>query len=758
VRKSINFLFIKSLKCTIILLFNRYPAVILTKSDAKVRHFFQIDYLFFYIKHKNIEKRRYFADFCVILQGMIDRNTIERILEAAHIEDVVGEFVSLRRAGTVMKGLCPFHDEKTPSFVVSPTRGIYKCFGCGKGGNVVHFIMEHEQLSYPEALRWLARRYNIEIKERELSAKEIEANNARESLYIVNEWMCRFYQNTLMNTDEGRAYGRAYFRNRGVRDDIIEKFRLGFSPADAALLPTRAVQSGYNKENLKRTGNCYEREDGSLRDRFHGRVIFPWMGVSGKVIGFGGRLLDSRTKGVSQKYVNSPESEIFSKRKELYGFFQAKRAIAKYELVYMVEGYTDVIAMHQCGIENVVANSGTALSDKQARILHRFTNNITLLYDGDSAGIKAAIRGIDILLAEGMNVRVVLLPDGDDPDSYAGKHTSEEFIAYIKEQQTDFITFKTQLLMQEAQKDPIRRAEFINSIVESIAVIPDRITQTVYIKECSQIMQINEQILVDSVGKMVRDEVLRNIAQRQRREEQDAMRSPSDALPGVEDVPPMMEGEIPPPDTEMSAPVTLDNKPTTQQTMAAFQQQPENAALLQMEEDLIRLVIKYGEVPICELEMEDGSYQVVTLPVYINMSLQDLELELISPLHRQVLQEAIEHASDKDFKSEFYFMAHPVPEISQLTVKLTNPRYALSRTNSMNMSDESAQLLDVTIRLTNNYKIAVLKDRLKKAEDELKSPETLADMAKAEAIIRKQMEIRNVLLPLLKENGEQVIM
>jgi DNA primase len=271
-------------------------------------------------------------------------------------------------------------------------------------------------------------------------------------------------------------------------------------------------------------------------------------------------------------------------------------------------------------------------------------------------------------------------------------------------------------------------------------------------------MQINEQILVDSVGKMVRDEVLRNIAQRQRREEQDAMRSPSAALPGVEDVPPMMEGEIPPPDTEMSAPVTLDNKPTTQQTMVAFQQQPENAALLQMEEDLIRLVIKYGEVPICELEMEDGSYQVVTLPVYINISLQDLELELISPLHRQVLQEAIEHASDKDFKSEFYFMAHPVPEISQLTVKLTNPRYALSRTNSMNMSDESAQLLDVTIRLTNNYKIAVLKDRLKKAEDELKSPETLADMAKAEAIIRKQMEIRNVLLPLLKENGEQVIM
>jgi DNA primase len=701
---------------------------------------------------------------------MIDRNTIERILEAAHIEDVVGEFVSLRRAGTVMKGLCPFHDEKTPSFVVSPTRGIYKCFGCGKGGNAVHFIMEHEQLSYPEALRWLAHRYNIEIKERELSAKEIEANNARESLYIVNEWMCRFYQNTLMNTDEGRAYGRAYFRNRGVRDDIIEKFRLGFSPVDAGVLPMRAMQSGYNKENLKRTGNCYEREDGSLRDRFHGRVIFPWMGVSGKVIGFGGRLLDSRTKGVSQKYVNSPESEIFSKRKELYGFFQAKRAIAKYELVYMVEGYTDVIAMHQCGIENVVANSGTALSEKQARILHRFTNNITLLYDGDSAGIKAAIRGIDILLAEGMNVRVVLLPDGDDPDSYAGKHTSEEFIAYIREQQTDFITFKTQLLMQEAQKDPIRRAEFINSIVESIAVIPDRITQTVYIKECSQIMQISEQILVESVGKMVREEVLRNIAQRQRQEEQEAMRSlsgasPGDlpsalssALPGVDDVPPMSEGEVPPPTMENAAPVALVSKPTAQQTMPAFRREPENVALLQMEEDLMRLVIKYGEVPICELELEDGSTIEATVPVYIDACLQDLQLELISPLHRQILQEAIEHAHDESFRAEFYFMAHPVPEISQLTVKLTNPRYTLSRSNSMSMSDESAQLLDVTIRLTNNYKIAVLKDRLKRAEDELKSPATLADMSKAEAIIRKQMEIRNVLLPLLKENGEQVIM
>ncbi len=689
---------------------------------------------------------------------MIDRNTIERILEAAHIEDVVGEFVSLRRAGTVMKGLCPFHDEKTPSFVVSPTRGIFKCFGCGKGGNAVHFIMEHEQLSYPDALRWLARRYNIEIKERELSAKEIEANNARESLFIANEWMCRFYQDTLMNTDEGRAYGRAYFRNRGVRDDIIEKFRLGFSPADASVLPARALQSGYSKESLKGTGNCYEREDGSLRDRFHGRVIFPWMGVSGKVIGFGGRLLDSRTKGVSQKYVNSPESDIFSKRKELYGFYQAKRAIAKYELVYMVEGYTDVIAMHQCGIENVVANSGTALSEKQARILHRFTNNITLLYDGDSAGIKAAIRGIDILLAEGMNVRVVLLPDGDDPDSFANKHTSEEFIAYIKEQQADFITFKTQLLMQEAQKDPIRRAEFINSIVESIAVIPDRITQTVYIKECSQIMQISEQILVESVGKMVREEVLRRINQRQRQEEQEAMRSISAALPGVDDVPPPVEGEVPPPPAEVTTPVSLEQKPTTQQTMQAFQQKPENTALLQMEEDLIRLVIKYGEVPVCELEMDEGQFVQATVPMYIDASLQELQLEFISPLHRQILQEAMEHGNEEGFKSEFYFMAHPIPEISQLTVKLTNPRYTLSRTNAMNMSDESAQLLDVTIRLTNNYKIAVLKDRLKKAEEELKSPATLADMAKAEAILRKQMEIRNILLPLLKENGEQVIL
>jgi DNA primase len=657
-----------------------------------------------------------------------------------------------------MKGLCPFHDEKTPSFVVSPTRGIFKCFGCGKGGNVVHFIMEHEQLSYPEALRWLARRYNIEIKERELSAKEIEANNARESLFIANEWMCKFYQNTLMNTDEGRAYGRAYFRNRGVRDDIIEKFRLGFSPADASVLPTRAIQSGYNKENLKRTGNCYEREDGSLRDRFHGRVIFPWMGMSGKVIGFGGRLLDSRTKGVVQKYVNSPESDIFSKRKELYGFYQAKRAIAKYELVYMVEGYTDVIAMHQCGIENVVANSGTALSEKQARILHRFTNNITLLYDGDSAGIKAAIRGIDILLAEGMNVRIVLLPDGDDPDSYANKHTSEEFIAYIKEQQADFITFKTQLLMQEAQKDPIRRAEFINSIVESIAVIPDRITQTVYIKECSQIMHISEQILVESVGKMVREEVLRRINQRQRQEEQEAMRSISAALPGVDDVPQPIEGEIPPPTTETAAPVTLEQRPTVQQTMPAFQQKPENAALIQMEEDLIRLVIKYGEVAICELEAEDGGYVEATVPLYIDASLQEMQLELISPLHRQILQEAMEHANEEGFKSEFYFMAHPVPEISQLTVKLTSPRYTLSRTNAMNMSDESAQLLEVTIRLTNNYKIAVLKDRLKKAEEELKSPATLADMTKAEAVLRKQMEIKSMLLPLLKENGEQVIM
>ena len=346
---------------------------------------------------------------------MIDRATIDKIMDAANIVDVVSEFVSLRKSGANYKGLCPFHNEKTPSFYVSPARGICKCFSCGKGGNAVNFIMEHEQMTYPESLRWLANKYHIEIHERELSDDEKREQNERESMFIVNEWAASYFHDILLNNVDGRAIGMQYFRSRGFRDDIINRFQLGFCLNDRSAMAKTALSKGYQEDFLLKTGLCYRRDDGQLIDRFAGRAIFPWIGLSGKILAFGGRVLDARTKGVNQKYVNSPDSDIYHKERELYGIFQAKKAIAKEDRVYMVEGYTDVISMHQCGLQNVVANSGTALSLHQIRMLHRFTSNITLLYDGDAAGIHAAMRGTDMLLSEGMNVKILLLPDGEDP-------------------------------------------------------------------------------------------------------------------------------------------------------------------------------------------------------------------------------------------------------------------------------------------------------------------------------------------------------
>ena len=377
----------------------------------------------------------------------IDKQTIEKIKDAANIVDVVSEFVTLRKSGSNYKGLCPFHNEKTPSFIVSPARGTCHCFGCGRGGNPIGFIMEHEQVTYPEALRWLAKKYHIEIRERELSDEERKEQSLRESMFIVNEWAATYFEDILHNHVDGVAIGMQYFRSRGFRDDIIRKFRLGFDLPDRQALAHAALQKGYQAQFLLSTGICYQNDHNELIDRYANRVIFPWVGVSGKIVGFGGRVLDARTKGVNQKYVNSSDSEIYHKDHELYGIYQAKRAIAKEDNVYMVEGYTDVISMHQCGIENVVANSGTALSVHQIQMLHRFTNNITLLYDGDAAGIHAALRGTDMLLLEGMNLKVLLLPNNEDPDSFARQHTADEFKAYIEAHATDFIRFKTALLL-----------------------------------------------------------------------------------------------------------------------------------------------------------------------------------------------------------------------------------------------------------------------------------------------------------------------
>ena len=424
---------------------------------------------------------------------MIDQATIDRIMDAAQIYDVVSDFVTLRKRGVNYVGLCPFHDDKTPSFYVSPAKGLCKCFACGKGGNAVHFIMEHEQLTYPEALRFLAKKYGIEIKERELTGEEKAAQSERESLFVVNQWANDYFRRTLRQTEEGRNIGMAYFRSRGFRDDIIEKFQLGYCTESHDAMAREALSKGYKKEYLVKTGLCYETDDHRLRDRFWGRVIFPVHTLSGKVVAFGGRVLAAATKGVKVKYVNSPESEIYHKSNELYGMYQAKQAIVKQDRCYLVEGYTDVISMHQSGVKNVVASSGTALTTQQIKMIHRFTNNLTVLYDGDAAGIKASLRGIDMLLEEGMNIKVCLLPDGDDPDSYARKHNSTEFQDFIKEHETDFIRFKTNLLMEDAGQDPIRRAELISNIVQSISVIPEAIVRDVYIKECAQLLHVEDR-------------------------------------------------------------------------------------------------------------------------------------------------------------------------------------------------------------------------------------------------------------------------
>ena len=437
---------------------------------------------------------------------MIDRATIERIKDTADIVDVVSDFVSLKKVGINYRGLCPFHNDHTPSFYVSPTRRSCHCFVCGEGGDSVSFIMKHEQLTYPEALRWLANKYHIEIQETELTDEQKKEQSEREAMFIVNEWAANYFKDILQNNVDGKAIGLQYFRSRGIRDDIIEKFRLGFCLNDRHAMAKTAIKQGYKEEYLVKVGLCYNIENAKSElpfDRFYGRAIFPWIGISGKVVAFGGRVLDSRTKGINQKYVNSPDSEIFHKDHELYGIFQAKKAIAKENLVYMVEGYTDVISMHQCGIENVVANSGTALSEHQIHILHRFTSNIVLLYDGDAAGIKAALRGTDMLLKEGMNVKVMLLPDGQDPDEFAKKNTAEEFRAYIKDHQMDFIAFKTKVLL-DGVTDPHERSEAISSIIKSVSVIGDPIVRDAYIQDCSARLGFSEQTLTTKMNEEIR--------------------------------------------------------------------------------------------------------------------------------------------------------------------------------------------------------------------------------------------------------------
>lgn len=716
---------------------------------------------------------------------MIDQATIDRILDAAQIVDVVSEFVTLRRRGVNYIGLCPFHNEKTPSFSVSPSKGLCKCFSCGKGGNVVHFIMEHEQLSYYEALKWLARKYNIEVKERELTEEEKQASNLRESLFVVNQFASEYFQNVLYNVEEGQRIGMTYLRSRGFRDDIIKKFQLGYSTDNRDAFARTAIEKGYKPEFLEKTGLCYRKDDGTLRDRFWGRVIFPVHTLSGKVVAFGGRVLNAATKNVQMKYVNSPESEIYHKSRELYGIYFAKQAMVRQDRCFLVEGYTDVISMHQSGIENVVASSGTALTSDQIRLIHRFTNNITVLYDGDGAGIKASIRGIDMLLEEGMNVKVCLLPDGDDPDSFARKHNATEYQAYINDHEVDFIRFKTDLLIEEAGKDPIKKANLITSIVKSISVIPDSITRNVYIRECSEMLRMEERVLVNAVGKLKeqadenrkkeeqRKEYRARLQAEQQATQQAAVSTPpadaevSGALASLSGADAPIESivpgdELPPMPEEGGVDSSYPPAPVEDNYISFIPAEGNEEELFYKQEvDLMRMLIRYGEKVMCMTEDEEGNEIPVTVAEYIAEGLHNDSLGFHLALHRRVLNECVAHIHDSGFCAERYFVSHLDPEVSKLAAEMASDRYVLSKYHSRGqkiVTDEE-RLYELIPRLLVDFKLNIVTAELNHILKALTTnSEVSRDSKSAYEIMQRYKQLHEVRIVLARHAGDRVVL
>ena len=640
---------------------------------------------------------------------MIDKATIDKIMDAANIVDVVSEFVSLRKAGVNYKGLCPFHDEKTPSFVVSPSKGYCHCFSCGKGGNAVGFIMEHEQMTYPEALRWLAKKYNIEIHERELTDDEKREESERESLFIVNDWALHYFQDNLFNTQAGQAIGMQYFRSRGFRDDTINRFQLGYALPERDALARAATAKGFKEEFLVTTGLCYRREDGRLQDRYAGRVIFPVHTVTGRVVAFGGRILENNKK--LAKYVNSPESLIYHKSNELYGIYQAKHAITKQDRCYLVEGYIDVTSMHQSGVENVVASSGTSLTTGQIRLIHRFTNNITVLYDGDSAGIHASIRGIDMLLAEGMNVKVLLLPDGDDPDSFAQKHTAQEFRDYIEAHQTDFIEFKTNLLLKGVT-DPIKRSEAISSIVKSVSVIQDQITRATYITECAHRLGMSEATLINTANQFIRGEIEEK-QKEQRREEAKA------------------DGPL---------------KPL--QPLSPVRQQPD------VEYMLIQMVVRHGqEILYKGIETADGGTVDLSVSQYIGYDLGADNLAFKNPLYNRMLAEAVEHNNDEGFNAEEYFTHHPDIDVSRTATEMAIDHFQLSK--SLQVRRDEDTLRNQVEHLILDFRMDYVEQHLKDLQREI----TLSanDTEKVMRLMAEYKDMQVIRNEIARELGNDII-
>lgn len=686
---------------------------------------------------------------------MIDQPTIDRILDASNIVDVVSEFVTLRKRGVNYVGLCPFHSDKSPSFYVSPSKNICKCFVCGEGGTAVHFIMKHEQLSYFDALRVLAKKYNIDIQERELTDAEKQVKNDRESMLIVNSFAQKYFSSMLYEHMEGKNIGLRYFAERGFREDIIRKFQLGYSLEQRDAFFLEATKSGYRKEFLEKTGLVIAYDNGSVADRFRGRVIFPVHTLSGKVVAFGGRVLKKDEK--TAKYMNSPESEIYHKSNELYGIYFAKQAIVKADRCFLVEGYTDVISMHQAGIENVVASSGTALTQGQIRLIHRFTNNITVLYDGDAAGIKAALRGIDLLLEEGMNIKVVLLPDGEDPDSFARKQNATQFGEFIKEHETDFIRFKTRLLLDDAGGDPIKRSNLISDIVRTVAIIPDNIARSVYIRECSSMLEIDERVLLNEVNnlKLSKDEKRGGVAP-----VQDV---PVTAIPDYPPLPEYMDEAFPP-----DAPAFPPEDYRPEEADVQMQQQPVvppkrvlSSPYEVYEIALLRYVVRYGECVLYDyVDTESGQQVIIKVAQYIKYSLEEDDLSFMNPLFKKMLEAAAEGCAAEGFIASRYFLSHSDQVISRLAANLLSDKYHLSKyhTKYRELEEEKDRLEQVVLRDLYGLKDAYIHQRIKDVQTKIKEAQIERNMDKTMELMQELTKLNEIKSVLSKEIGERIIL
>ena len=650
---------------------------------------------------------------------MIDQATIDRITDAARIEEVVSDYVTLKKRGVNMIGLCPFHNEKTPSFIVSPAKGICKCFGCGKGGSSVHFIMEHEQISYYEALKFLAKKYHIEVEERELSPEEEAVRNDRESMFRVNEYAQKYFSDTLLHHIDGKAIGLAYFRERGFRDDIIKKFQLGYSLDQRDAFTQTAIKAGYKQEYLVKTGLTLENESGYVSDRFRGRVMFPVHSLSGKVVAFGGRILKKDDK--MAKYVNSPESEIYHKSNELYGIYFAKQAIVRHDRCYLVEGYTDVISMHQSGVENVVASSGTSLTQGQIRLIHRFTPNVTVIYDGDAAGIKASIRGIDLLLEEGLNIKVLLLPDGDDPDSFARKHNASDFIEFVEQNSLDFIRFKTNLLLKDVGNDPVKRAGLITDIVRSIAIIPNPIIRSEYVKECSSLLHVEESILYHEINKLKQNEREKNIIRE---------RTQQDRASAIKE-------------DQTSSPTLI--------AASAFEQEERN---------LLEALIRYGENVLYYSDAETGKNEI---PVHVgDFILEELErdnLEFSHPVHYGMMEQYKEHYKNENFTAERFFINHSNSEISLLAADLIAEKYTLSKIHSKikKLPSDSERLIELIPRLVFEFKNSYILSLIREKLLEMKNASEAGNVEQVNEIMTEIGRLNQIQQQLSKTLGERII-